>query len=102
MGRRYLTIASRGYTFKEKKTYTHIHARSILLFGPISQLRLTERQKCIDAGGHEAFFHMDVYQSNVGKLWGREREKNGSREGGSRIKEETAKQKEQQHSGGKV
>lgn len=46
---------------KKKKNNTYIHAHLILLFGPISQLRLTERQKCIGAGGHDAFFHMDVY-----------------------------------------
>lgn len=30
---------------------THILAQMILLSGPISEPRLTERQKCIDAGG---------------------------------------------------
>lgn len=46
---------------------TRVHTHMVLLSGSISEPRLTESQKCIDAGG--AFFHMDSYKAHTVRRW---------------------------------
>lgn len=51
-----------------------IHRDNILLSGPISELRLTERQKCMNAGGKEdsslTMIYRQCAQSETGNQWG--------------------------------
>ena len=57
----------RGCAFEKKHTYTQI----VLLSGSISVSSLTERQKCVDAGGRGSFlphgFLHSTHSQNVGK-----------------------------------
>lgn len=73
MGRRSLTVDVKSIQFiicieasdlkkkKEKKEY--VSAYMVLLSGCIFETRLTERQKCVDAGGRGSFLPHEFLHS---------------------------------------